>query len=236
MCSPTPAGCAVPRIAVLCMLRSAAKTTSAPSDKGISGLNHTPHAITVYASRPPLPTVSRNTRFQAVRYTLPELDFHQPIAPASWRTFAHPTSTAIGNGDAPPSNNRCRSANSCSLSLRDGLHSHRQRRRDPIPHVPEDALPAFAISAGIIEPAFGGPALREVTAATRVQKFAFLAGIAQHRRCLIGLAPDLVLMHVLDGIATDMGFRRGRTVARNPEHVQRLECAAAARSDRTGRR
>lgn len=73
------------------MLRSAAKTTSAPSDKGISGLNHTPHAITVYASRPPLPTVSRNTRFQAVRYTLPELDFHQPIAPASWRTFAHPT-------------------------------------------------------------------------------------------------------------------------------------------------
>ena len=82
MCSPAPAGCAVPRMAVLRMLRSAAKTTSAPSDKGISRLNHTPHATTVYASRPPLPAVSRNTRFQAVCCTLPGLDFHQPIAPA----------------------------------------------------------------------------------------------------------------------------------------------------------
>ena len=65
MCSPTPAGCAVPRIAVLRMLRSAAKDNLRPCDKGISGLNHTPHATTVYASRPPLPTDSRNTRFQA---------------------------------------------------------------------------------------------------------------------------------------------------------------------------
>jgi hypothetical protein len=28
---------------------------------------------------------SRNTRLQAARYALPGLDFHQPIAPASWR-------------------------------------------------------------------------------------------------------------------------------------------------------
>src|SRR5205807_4718378 len=62
-----------------------------PSDKGISGLNHTPHAAAVYASRPPLLSVSRNTRFQAARYALPGLDFHQLIAPASWRSFAHPT-------------------------------------------------------------------------------------------------------------------------------------------------
>ena len=31
------------------------RTTSAPSDKGISWLNHTPHAAAVYASWPPLP-------------------------------------------------------------------------------------------------------------------------------------------------------------------------------------
>ena len=65
-----------------------------PSDKGISGLNHTPHAAAVYASRPPLLSVSRNTRFQAARYALPGLDFHQLIAPASWRSFAHPTASA----------------------------------------------------------------------------------------------------------------------------------------------
>src|SRR5205807_490922 len=66
-----------------------------PSDKGISGLNHTPHAAAVYASRPPLLAVSRNTRFQAARYALPGLDFHQLIAPASWRSLAHPTMLSL---------------------------------------------------------------------------------------------------------------------------------------------
>jgi hypothetical protein len=47
----------------------------------------------VYASWPPLPPVSRNTRRQATRYALPGLDFHQPIAPAFLDApFAHPTS------------------------------------------------------------------------------------------------------------------------------------------------
>src|SRR5205807_1739447 len=73
-----------------------------PSDKGISGLNHTPHAAAVYASRPPLLAVSRNTRFQAARYALPGLDFHQLIAPASWRSFAYPT-TGYAIGRAPGS-------------------------------------------------------------------------------------------------------------------------------------
>jgi len=81
---------------VLLMLRSAAKKASAPSDKGISELNHTPHATAVYASRPALPPDSRNTRFQAARYALPGLDFHQLTAPASWRTSTHPTIAAIG--------------------------------------------------------------------------------------------------------------------------------------------
>ena len=40
---------------------------------------------------------SRNTRLQATRYALPGLDFHQPIAPASWRLpFAHPTARYAG--------------------------------------------------------------------------------------------------------------------------------------------
>src|SRR2546429_6438484 len=75
---------------VLLMLRSAAKKASAPSEKGISGLNHTPHATAVYASRPASPPDSRNTRFQAARYALPGLDFHQLTAPASWRTLCPP--------------------------------------------------------------------------------------------------------------------------------------------------
>ncbi|MGZ5202249.1 MAG: hypothetical protein ACXWIW_12665 [Croceibacterium sp.] len=75
---------------VLLMLRSAAKDNLRSSDKGISGLNHTPHAAAVYASPPASPPISRNTRFQAVRYTLPGLDFHQLIAPASWRTLCPP--------------------------------------------------------------------------------------------------------------------------------------------------
>jgi len=55
MCSSTPAGWTVPRITVLPMWRSAVETTSAPSDKDISWLNHTPHAAAVYASWPSLP-------------------------------------------------------------------------------------------------------------------------------------------------------------------------------------
>jgi hypothetical protein len=66
----------------LLMLRSAAKDNLRPRDKGISGLNHTPHATAVYASRPPSLSDSRNTRLQAARYALPGLDFHQLIAPA----------------------------------------------------------------------------------------------------------------------------------------------------------
>jgi hypothetical protein len=75
---------------VLLMLRSAAKDNLRSSDMGISGLNHTPRAAAVYASRPPLLSDSRNTRFQAARYALPGLDFHQLIAPASWRTLCPP--------------------------------------------------------------------------------------------------------------------------------------------------
>ena len=40
---------------------------------------------------------SRNTRYQAARYALPGLDFHQRIAPASWRTLCPPYSYVSGN-------------------------------------------------------------------------------------------------------------------------------------------
>jgi hypothetical protein len=49
----------------------------------------------VYASRPASPPGSRNTRFQAARYALPGLDFHQLIAPTSWRTSIRATSPAL---------------------------------------------------------------------------------------------------------------------------------------------
>ena len=55
MCSSTPAGWTVPRITVPPMWRSTVETVSAPSDKDISWLNHTPHAAAVYASWPSLP-------------------------------------------------------------------------------------------------------------------------------------------------------------------------------------
>jgi len=55
MCSSTPAGWTAPRVAVLSMLRSTVEKVSAPSDKDISWLNHTPHAAVVYASWPSLP-------------------------------------------------------------------------------------------------------------------------------------------------------------------------------------
>src|ERR1041385_8634261 len=59
---------------------------------GISGLNHTPRAAAVYASWPSLPQAHATLASRPARYALPGLDFHQPIAPASWRLpFAHPT-------------------------------------------------------------------------------------------------------------------------------------------------
>src|SRR6266516_3567420 len=90
-----PGWAAVPRMTGTAHVAFGSKDNLRPSDKGISGLNHTPHAAAVYASRPPLLSVSRNTRFQAARYALPGLDFHQLIAPASWRSFAHPTANAL---------------------------------------------------------------------------------------------------------------------------------------------
>ena len=90
-----PGRVAVPRMTVLLMLRSAVETASAPSGKDISGLNHTPYATAVYASRPALPSDSRNTRFQAACYALPGLDFHQLTAPASWRTSTHPLMSPV---------------------------------------------------------------------------------------------------------------------------------------------
>jgi len=65
MCSFDPGRMAAPRITALHMLRSAAKDNLRSCEKGISGLNHTPHATAVYASRPALLTDSRNTRFRA---------------------------------------------------------------------------------------------------------------------------------------------------------------------------
>ena len=97
-----PDGVAVPRIAVLLMLRSAAKDNLRPRNKGISGLNHTPHATAVYASRQPLLSDSRNTRFQAARCALPGLDFHQPIAPVSWRSLCPPYPTPRRCGARAP--------------------------------------------------------------------------------------------------------------------------------------
>ena len=47
-----------------------------------------------------------------------------------------------------------------SVAIGDGRDFDRQCGRDPVPDMGEDALPTLAIDAGVVEPAFGGPALR----------------------------------------------------------------------------
>jgi hypothetical protein len=75
---------------VLLMLRSTQRTVSAPGDKGNFGAqSHTPRNSCVRFAAG-VAVGSRNTRFQAARYALPGLDFHQLIAPASWRTLCPP--------------------------------------------------------------------------------------------------------------------------------------------------
>src|SRR6185369_9614846 len=59
---------AAPRIAGTFMLPSTTATVSASANR-FSWLNGPPLSIAVYASRPPSPTGSRNTRYQAGRYS-----------------------------------------------------------------------------------------------------------------------------------------------------------------------
>src|SRR5215475_13042686 len=107
-----------------------------------------------------------------------------------------------------------------SAVLRRGGDFDRQCRRDSLPDMGEDALPAFTIDARIVEPALARPALRQMAAA-RVQILAFPAGVAQRGAGLVGFAPDRVVFNVLDGIAANMGFRRGRSVAGDAQHIER---------------
>ena len=69
-----PGRAAMPRIAASLMLRSTFGRGLRPCGMPISWLNPTPRTAAVYASRPTLPSGSRNTRFQAARYALPGLD------------------------------------------------------------------------------------------------------------------------------------------------------------------
>src|SRR5206468_7695478 len=79
-----------PCIAALLMLRSTMETVSAPAICPFRGSIHTPRNSCVRFVAG-VTAGSRNTRFQAARYALPALDFHQPIAPASWRTSTRAT-------------------------------------------------------------------------------------------------------------------------------------------------
>ena len=92
------------------------------------------------------------------------------------------------------------------VRLAGGCDLDRERRRDALPDVGEDALPAFAIDAGIVEAALGRPPLRQMSAAAGVQILALLAGLAQTGAGLEGFAPDRVVDDVLDRVAADMRF------------------------------
>ncbi len=75
-----------PRVAVPHMLPSTSLTVSASADFCFSRLNSPPHTIAVYASRPPSPTDSRNTYYQAGATPYLGRSRTGGIAPASWRT------------------------------------------------------------------------------------------------------------------------------------------------------
>ncbi len=75
-----------PRVAVPHMLPSTSLTVSASADFCFSRLNSPPHTIAVYASRPPSPTNSRNTYYQAGATPYLGRSRTGGIAPASWRT------------------------------------------------------------------------------------------------------------------------------------------------------
>src|ERR1700676_381451 len=81
-------GASAPRIAAPHMLPSTLETVSASVILDFSRLNIPPHTIAVYASWPPSPTGSRNTRYRAGAAPYPDRTF------TGWIRSVHP--------DAPP--------------------------------------------------------------------------------------------------------------------------------------
>ena len=64
--------------------------------------------------------------------------------------------------------------------MRGGVHElHGQRGSDAVPYVVEDALPARAVDARIVELALGRPPLRKMPASARIKILALQAGMAQ---------------------------------------------------------
>src|SRR5262245_63493498 len=74
--------------------------------------------------------------------------------------------------------------------MRGGVHElHGQRGSDAVPDVVEDALPARAVDARIVELALGRPPLREMPTSARIKILALQAGIAQPGARFEGAAP-----------------------------------------------
>src|SRR6185295_9138321 len=59
-----------------------------------------------------------------------------------------------------------------------GLVFKDQRRRNPFPDMTEDAFPAVAVDAGVVELALRRPSLRQMAAPAGSQIFAFLTDLA----------------------------------------------------------
>jgi hypothetical protein len=71
--------------------------------------SHTPHSSCVRFVAI-VTAGSRNTRLQATRYALPGLDFHQPIAPASWRLPIPTPTSSTSLSQARSAERPCREA------------------------------------------------------------------------------------------------------------------------------
>src|SRR5262245_19109572 len=81
---------------------------------------------------------------------------------------------------------------------RGGVHElHGQRGSDAVPDVVEDALPARAVDARIVELALGRPPLREMPTSARIKILALQAGIAQPGARFEGAAPARIGLHIL---------------------------------------
>src|SRR5262245_62772697 len=111
-------------------------------------------------------------------------------------------------------------------ALRGGVHElDGQRRSDAVPDMVEDALPARAVDARIVELALGRPPLRKMPTSARIKILALQAGTAQPGARLEGAAPARIGLHVLQRVREHVRIGGGAAAAGDPQHIERLQRA-----------
>jgi hypothetical protein len=86
----------------------------------------------------------------------------------------------------------------------------------------EDSLPTVAVDTGIVESALRRPPVRNMTAAARIKKLAFLARFAQFHAGLECFAPTRVVLNVLESVVENARISFSAAIANDPKHVEGL--------------